>query len=101
MRSGCTVYMTESAKVRIYDYADLNVPMLARMFDRRSRGNEVVGYSISHPASAAKLRPLGLIITMVIFLYATRPIKGHSPRTNLGPIGSTSKARDRPRVHSR
>jgi len=25
-------------EVRIYDYADLNVPMLARMFDRRCRG---------------------------------------------------------------
>src|ERR1700674_4036013 len=24
--------------VRVYDYADLNVPMLARMFDRRSKG---------------------------------------------------------------
>src|SRR5256885_12655360 len=26
--------------VRVYDYADLNVPMLARMFDRRCRGYE-------------------------------------------------------------
>ena len=25
-------------EVRIYDYADLNVPMLSRMFDRRCRG---------------------------------------------------------------
>ena len=25
-------------EVRVYDYADLNVPMLARMFDRRCRG---------------------------------------------------------------
>ena len=39
-------------EVRIYDYADLNVPMLARMFDRRCRGYEAVGYSISLPASA-------------------------------------------------
>ena len=31
-------------EVRIYDYADLNVPMLARMFDRRCRGYEAVGY---------------------------------------------------------
>jgi superfamily II DNA or RNA helicase len=29
--------------VRIYDYADLNVPMLARMFDRRCRGYDAVG----------------------------------------------------------
>lgn len=38
--------------VRIYDYADLNVPMLARMFDRRCKGYEAIGYSIHLPASA-------------------------------------------------
>jgi len=39
-------------EVRIYDYADINVPMLARMFDRRCRGYEAIGYSILLPASA-------------------------------------------------
>ena len=39
-------------EVRVYDYADLNVPMLARMFDRRCRGYEAVGYNILLPASA-------------------------------------------------
>ncbi len=39
-------------EVRVYDYADLNVPMLAKMFDRRCRGYEAVGYSILLPASA-------------------------------------------------
>jgi superfamily II DNA or RNA helicase/very-short-patch-repair endonuclease len=39
-------------QVRIYDYADLNVSMLARMFDRRCRGYEAVGYTILLPASA-------------------------------------------------
>jgi superfamily II DNA or RNA helicase/very-short-patch-repair endonuclease len=39
-------------EVRIHDYADLNVPMLARMFDRRCRGYEAIGYSILLPASA-------------------------------------------------
>ncbi|MEX0794666.1 MAG: DEAD/DEAH box helicase family protein [Pirellulaceae bacterium] len=39
-------------EVRVYDYADLNVPMLARMFDRRCRGYEGVGYQILLPASA-------------------------------------------------
>jgi superfamily II DNA or RNA helicase len=39
-------------EVRVYDYADLNVPMLARMFDRRCRGYEALGYSIFLPASA-------------------------------------------------
>jgi superfamily II DNA or RNA helicase len=39
-------------EVRVYDYADLNVPMLSRMFDRRCRGYEAVGYQIQLPASA-------------------------------------------------
>jgi superfamily II DNA or RNA helicase/very-short-patch-repair endonuclease len=40
-------------EVRVYDYADLDVPVLARMFDRRCRGYEAVGYTIFVPASAA------------------------------------------------
>ncbi len=40
-------------EVRVFDYADLNVPMLSRMFDRRCRGYEAVGYKIQLPASAA------------------------------------------------
>jgi superfamily II DNA or RNA helicase/very-short-patch-repair endonuclease len=39
-------------EVRVYDYADLNVPVLARMFDRRCRGYEAVGYKVLLPASA-------------------------------------------------
>jgi superfamily II DNA or RNA helicase/very-short-patch-repair endonuclease len=39
-------------EVRIYDYADVNVPMLGRMFDRRCRGYEAIGYTILLPASA-------------------------------------------------
>jgi superfamily II DNA or RNA helicase/very-short-patch-repair endonuclease len=39
-------------EVRVYDYADLNVPMLAKMFDRRCRGYEAVGYTIQVPGSA-------------------------------------------------
>jgi len=39
-------------EVRVIDYADLNVPMLARMFDRRCRAYEAVGYKILLPASA-------------------------------------------------
>jgi hypothetical protein len=39
-------------EVRVYDYADLNVPMLGRMFDRRCRGYEAVGYTVVLPASA-------------------------------------------------
>jgi very-short-patch-repair endonuclease len=39
-------------EVRVYDYADLNVPMLARMFDRRCQGYEALGYAIQLPGSA-------------------------------------------------
>jgi very-short-patch-repair endonuclease len=38
--------------VRVYDYADLNIPMLSRMFDRRCRGYEALGYTILLPGSA-------------------------------------------------
>ncbi|MCC5839002.1 MAG: DUF559 domain-containing protein [Opitutales bacterium] len=45
--------MHESKReVRIFDYADLNIPMFARMFDKRCAGYEAVGYSILLPASA-------------------------------------------------
>jgi len=39
-------------EVRVYDYADLNVPMLARMFDRRCRRYEGIGYPIQLPGGA-------------------------------------------------
>ena len=39
-------------EVRVYDYADLEVSMLARMFNRRCRGYENIGYKILLPASA-------------------------------------------------
>jgi len=38
--------------VQIYDYADLDVPMLSRMFDKRCAGYEAVGYTLLLPASA-------------------------------------------------
>jgi superfamily II DNA or RNA helicase len=44
--------------VRVYDYADLDVPMLARMFDRRCRGYEARGYTILLPASAVPGWPI-------------------------------------------
>jgi very-short-patch-repair endonuclease len=39
-------------EVRIYDYADLNVSMLSRMFDKRCRGYESLGYTLLIPGSA-------------------------------------------------
>lgn len=49
-------------EVRIYDYADLDVPMLARMFDRRCRGYEAIGYSVILPASAIPGWPADVLL---------------------------------------
>jgi superfamily II DNA or RNA helicase len=35
----------EKTEVRIYDYVDRDVPMLARMFEKRLRGYRAIGYS--------------------------------------------------------
>jgi hypothetical protein len=40
-------------EVIIHDFVDMNAPMLERMFERRRKGYEAIGYSISIPASAA------------------------------------------------
>ncbi len=39
-------------EVLIYDYADFSVPMLERMFNRRCKAYEAIGYEIIMPASA-------------------------------------------------
>jgi len=39
-------------EVQVYDYADLGVPLLEKMFNRRCQGYEAVGYRILLPASA-------------------------------------------------
>jgi superfamily II DNA or RNA helicase/very-short-patch-repair endonuclease len=49
-------------EVRIYDYADLDVPMLARMFDRRCRGYEALGYTVLLPASAIPGWPADVVL---------------------------------------
>lgn len=37
----------ESKKeVQIYDYVDINVPVLRRMYDKRLKGYKAIGYSI-------------------------------------------------------
>ena len=48
--------------VRIFDYADINVPMLARMLDRRCRGYEAIGYTILLPASAVPGWPADVVL---------------------------------------
>ncbi len=47
-------------EVRIFDYADLDVPMLSRMFEKRCRGYEGIGYEILLPASAVAGWPSGV-----------------------------------------
>ncbi len=32
--------------VRVYDYVDPNVPMLARMYQRRLKGYDAIGYTV-------------------------------------------------------
>ncbi len=39
-------------KVRVYDYADFNVPVLTKMFERRCKGYESIGYTIVVPGNA-------------------------------------------------
>jgi superfamily II DNA or RNA helicase len=33
-------------EVIIYDYADLDVPVLAKMYERRERGYKAIGYEV-------------------------------------------------------
>ena len=49
-------------EVRVYDYADLDVPMLARMFDRRCAGYEAVGYTVLIPRSAVPGWPAEVLL---------------------------------------
>lgn len=49
-------------EVQVYDYADLDVPMLARMFERRCRGYEAIGYTVRLPASAVPGWPAEVIL---------------------------------------
>lgn len=42
----------DKQEVQVYDYADLGVPVLEKMFNRRCHGYEAVGYRILLPASA-------------------------------------------------
>jgi superfamily II DNA or RNA helicase/very-short-patch-repair endonuclease len=50
--------------VQVYDYVDLDVPMLARMFDKRCRGYEAVGYSVLLPASAMPGWPADVLLPL-------------------------------------
>jgi len=43
--------------VRIYDYVDVHVPMLARMFEKRRKGYKAIGYQESKPPEQASQPP--------------------------------------------
>ena len=47
-------------EVRVYDYADLDEPMLARMFEKRRRAYEAQGYAVERPASALPGWPVSI-----------------------------------------
>lgn len=49
-------------EVQVYDYADLSVPMLERMFNRRCKTYEAIGYKILLPASAISGWPSTVIL---------------------------------------
>ncbi len=40
--------------VQVYDYVDANVPMLGRMFEKRLKGYNVIGYRIASRVDLAK-----------------------------------------------
>lgn len=35
--------------VQVYDYVDPNIPMRAKMYERRLRGYAVIGYTVEQP----------------------------------------------------
>jgi superfamily II DNA or RNA helicase len=41
-------------EVQIYNYVDRNVPVLKRMFERRVRGNEAIGYKLVEGSKKVK-----------------------------------------------
>ncbi len=46
-------------EVLIYDYADLQVPMLARMHSRRIKGYQAIGYRVEYAEPGAELESTG------------------------------------------
>ena len=81
-------------EVRVYDYADLNVPMLARMFDRRCRGYEAVGYTIcSRPAPCRAGPPTFRCPSIRSGRATTRPVCGGSFATASTAAGESVRPR--------
>ena len=51
-------------EVRIYDYADLGVPALARMFDKRVEAYDAIGYAVQIPVTAVAGWPDGVAVPL-------------------------------------
>ena len=49
-------------EVRIYDYADLNVDVCSRMYERRVRGYEAIGYRVVVPLGVAEGWPVSVAL---------------------------------------
>jgi len=43
--------------VRVYDYVDVSVPVLNRMYEKRVKAYEAVGYSVARPSDEPKAQP--------------------------------------------
>lgn len=53
---------SDKTEVRIYDYVDRNVPMLARMFDKRMKGYRAMGYSLGREGDRTDAQPQECIV---------------------------------------
>ena len=69
----------DKAEVRVYDYADLNVPMLSRMFDRRCQSYESVGYRVVLPGSAVSGWPID--VPLPVERAMENRLRGDRPET--------------------
>lgn len=52
-------------EVRIYDYVDLNVAVCARMYDRRAKGYEAIGYKVVVPVGTDEGWPVSIPLPSV------------------------------------
>ena len=89
-------------EVRIYDYVDLNVGMCAKMYERRMKGYEAIGYKVVLPLGALEGWPVSVELPVIphwketfadsirrlcrdgvdeglanLFVYATRARRAH------------------------
>ncbi len=55
----------DKKEVRVYDYADLNVAVCAKMYDRRAAGYEAIGYKVVMPLGAAEGWPASVELPVV------------------------------------